>query len=125
MSHLKNELVDLAEWPELAEVDLVSVLPSYAKARAVVWGSVALGTGLLVAGPLTALAVWGDSTPPWQLWDWRNGGGGRYVGTSYESMMWCTAADGGPARSWPCRFHASNTAKSSKDPLGGGWGTAP
>ena len=66
--HVKNELVDLAGWPELDEVDLVAVLPAYAKARAVVWGAVALATGLLVAGPLTAIAVWGDSTPPWQLW---------------------------------------------------------
>ena len=45
MAHLKNAFVDLADWPELEEVQLVPVLPSYAKARALVWGVVTLGAG--------------------------------------------------------------------------------
>ena len=37
MSSLSNDPIDLASWPELDEVAVVAVLPSYAKARALVW----------------------------------------------------------------------------------------
>ena len=40
MTHLKNAFVDLADWPELAEIQLVPLLSAYAKARALVWGVV-------------------------------------------------------------------------------------
>ena len=40
-------------------MDVVAVLP-YAKARALVWGTVTLGIGLAFAGPLVAISVWGD-----------------------------------------------------------------
>ena len=68
MAHLKNAFVDLADWPELEEVQLVPVLPSYAKARALVWGGVTLGVGLAFAAPLAAIATWGDKAPPRALW---------------------------------------------------------
>lgn len=68
MPHLKNAFVDLADWPELDEIQLVPVLPAYAKARALVWGAVTLGLGLAFAGPLAAIAHWGDKTPPRALW---------------------------------------------------------
>ena len=73
MSSLSNDPIDLASWPELDEVDVVAVLPSYAKARALVWGTVTLGIGLAFAGPLVAISVWGDKTPSvWLLGDfWR------------------------------------------------------
>lgn len=68
MPHLKNAFVDLADWPELDEIQLVPVLAAYAKARALVWGVVTLGLGLAFAGPLAAIAHWGDKTPPRALW---------------------------------------------------------
>lgn len=68
MSSLSNDPIDLASWPELDEVAVVAVLPSYAKARALVWGTVALGIGLAFAGPLVAISVWGDKTPSVWLW---------------------------------------------------------
>ena len=48
MAHVKNAFVDLADWPKLDEIQLVPVLPAYAKARALVWGvvTVMVGTGL-------------------------------------------------------------------------------
>ena len=48
MMHVRNELVDVAGWPELEEDHLVQVLSSYAKARAIVWGSSALVLGLVL-----------------------------------------------------------------------------
>lgn len=68
MTHVKNELVDLAGWPELDETQLVSVLPSYAKARALIWSSVTLTSGLAFAVPLAAIEMWGDTHVPGALW---------------------------------------------------------
>ena len=58
MTHVKNELVDLAGWPDLDETQLVSVLPSYAKARALIWSTVTLTSGLAFAVPLAAIEMW-------------------------------------------------------------------
>jgi len=68
MLHVRNELVDVAGWPELEEEHLVQVLPSYAKARAIVWGCSALVLGLVLIGPLVGIALWGDGSPPLALW---------------------------------------------------------
>ena len=68
MTHLKNAFVDLADWPELDDIQLVPVLPAYAKARALVWGVVTVVVGLAFSGPLVAVAIWGDNAPPRMLW---------------------------------------------------------
>ena len=68
MSLLSNDPIDLTSWPELDEVDVVAVLPSYARARALVWGTVTLGLGLAFYGPLVAISFWGDKSPSAWLW---------------------------------------------------------
>ena len=68
MTHLKNAFVDLADWPELDEIQLVPLLSAYAKARALVWGVVTVVVGLAFSGPLVAIAIWGDNAPPRVLW---------------------------------------------------------
>ena len=68
MTSFKNDLVDIQSWPALNEVDLVPILPSYAKARGIVWTSVTTLTGLIVWGPLWALSVWGQQPVPWGWW---------------------------------------------------------
>lgn len=65
---MSNDPIDLASWPELDEVDVVAVLPSYARARALVWGVSAVLLALLLIGPLVGVAIWGDSAPPRILW---------------------------------------------------------
>lgn len=68
MAHLQNDLVDIAGWPVLDDLELVAVLPSYAKARGLVWGTVAAGLALAFAGPLVAISIWGENNPPLVLW---------------------------------------------------------
>ena len=68
MAPLSNDPIDLTAWPALDEVDVVSVLPSYARARALVWGVSAVLLALLLIGPLVGVAIWGESTPPRILW---------------------------------------------------------
>ena len=53
---MSNDPIDLASWPELDEVDVVAVLPSYARARALVWGLSAVLLALLLIGPLEGVA---------------------------------------------------------------------
>ena len=68
MTSFRNDLVDIQSWPTLDEDDLIQVLPSYAKARGIVWVSVTMGTGLVVWGPLWALSVWGQQPVAWGWW---------------------------------------------------------
>lgn len=68
MSFLKNDLIDVSDWPELDESHLVPVMASYAKARGLVWGCVTAGLALAFAGPLVAIEWWGNGSPPRFLW---------------------------------------------------------
>ena len=68
MSFLKNDLIDVGDWPELDESNLVPVMASYAKARGLVWGCVTAGLALAFAGPLVAIEWWGNGSPPRLLW---------------------------------------------------------
>ena len=68
MTDVKNSVVDPAGWAELDESRMVGVLPAYGKARALVWAGVAAGTAVAIAGPLLAIAAWGDKSPPLNLW---------------------------------------------------------
>ena len=109
MSPLINDPIDVTSWPELDEVDVVAVLPSYARARALVWGTVTLGLGLAFSGPLVAIAIWGDKTPSvwlwvifgglWVtsmgLWALKNGMGGPCVAIWCGNVTSCTEVVGG------------------------------
>ena len=68
MAPLSNNPVDLTSWPELDEVDVVPVRPSYAHARCMIWSAFAVLLALILIGPLAGVAIWGDGVPPRILW---------------------------------------------------------
>ena len=108
MAHLQNDLVDIAGWPVLDDLELVAVLPSYAKARGLVWGTVTadwrwpagpcrhfhLGENILRRLVVDFGAVWATSMGLWGLEEWKG---------------------------WPLRGYLLGTRCGA----GSGWGPAP
>ena len=107
MAPMSNNPVDLTSWPELDEVDVVPVRPSYAKARALVWGTVTLGIGLALLDRLWRFpfgatkrlqcgsgdfgGLWVTSMGLWGLEEWKGWplrGYLRGAGRVYRSGWW-------------------------------------